>query len=68
MKEIGDDNKDNINVIIGGVIPPQDYEKLRSFGVKCIFGPGTKITNAALETLDAIRNANKKDQFKLQSE
>lgn len=59
---------DNIIVIIGGVIPPQDYEKLREFGVKCIFGPGTKITNAALETLDAIRNANKTEQFKLQTE
>eukprot|EP01083_Nonionella_stella_P260178 887483_1 len=51
----------NIIVIIGGVIPPQDYQKLKSFGVKCIFGPGTKITSSAQDVLNEIKNANKKE-------
>ena len=57
MKELNANGNENIIVIIGGVIPPSDYEALRSFGVKCIFGPGTKITNAALQTLEEIRKA-----------
>merc|ERR1711978_460871 len=47
MKELHANGNEDIIVIIGGVIPPSDYDALRSFGVKCIFGPGTKITNAA---------------------
>merc|ERR1712154_541939 len=49
---------ENIIVIIGGVIPPNDYQKLYDLGVKCIFGPGTKITAAAVQVLEQIRNIN----------
>jgi len=45
----------NIVVIVGGVIPPQDYVFLRQAGVSCIFGPGTVIADAAKEVLAAIR-------------
>lgn len=45
---------DDITIICGGVIPHQDYEYLRSYGVSCIFGPGSKITDAAISVLDAI--------------
>ena len=48
---------DDIIVIAGGVIPPQDYEFLRQAGVKGIFGPGTVIPVAAREVLAAIRTA-----------
>jgi len=41
-------------VIAGGVIPPQDYDALYKVGVKCIFGPGTKIPNAANKILDQL--------------
>lgn len=44
----------HIKVICGGVIPPQDYPFLRDAGVVGIFGPGTKITTAAVEVVNAI--------------
>lgn len=53
--------KRDIVVIAGGVIPPQDYNDLYKVGVKSVFGPGTRIPNAALKTLDDIE-ANLKKQ------
>ena len=47
----------DILVICGGVIPQQDYDFLKSAGVKAIFGPGTNIPNAAQEILHLIREA-----------
>ena len=44
-----------ILVICGGVIPQQDYDFLKSAGVKAIFGPGTNIPNAARDILRLIR-------------
>ncbi len=44
-------NREDIQVTIGGVIPPQDYEKLYNMGVAGIFGPGTVIAEAATELL-----------------
>jgi len=41
-------------VVAGGVIPPQDYEFLYDHGVAKIFGPGTRIPQAAIDTLDAV--------------
>ena len=48
----------DILVICGGVIPQQDYDFLKSAGVKAIFGPGTNIPNAAQEILDLLREAH----------
>jgi methylmalonyl-CoA mutase len=48
---------DNIVVICGGVIPKSDYEFLFENGVDLIFGPGTKITNAAAEVLTTIEKS-----------
>ena len=42
-------------VICGGVIPPQDYDMLRQFGVAAIYGPGTNIPAAAAEIIALIR-------------
>jgi methylmalonyl-CoA mutase len=45
---------DDISVVVGGVIPPQDYDFLRAAGVAAIFGPGTNIVDAAGEVLDLL--------------
>ena len=50
----------DIIVIAGGVIPPQDYDALYKVGVKCVFGPGTRIPLAAISVLDAIEANLKK--------
>ncbi len=44
-------NREDILVSIGGVIPPQDYDKLFQMGVAGIFGPGTVIADAAKDLL-----------------
>jgi methylmalonyl-CoA mutase len=46
---------EDIVVVVGGVIPPQDYEFLFEAGVSEIFGPGTMIPSAALRIIGAIR-------------
>jgi len=46
---------EDIIVICGGVIPPQDYEEMLGFGVAAIYGPGTNILVSAREVLDIIR-------------
>ncbi len=45
----------DVVVVVGGVIPPQDYDELRAAGVAAIFGPGTNIPNAAAEILGILR-------------
>ncbi len=44
----------DIMVIVGGVIPPQDYEALHSAGAEAIYPPGTVITTAAEELLGKL--------------
>lgn len=51
LKKLG---REDIIVIVGGVIPPQDYEYLREHGADEIFGPGTVIPAAAMKILDRI--------------
>jgi methylmalonyl-CoA mutase len=46
---------DDVVVVCGGVIPPQDYPRLREAGVAAIFGPGTNIPVAARQVLDLLR-------------
>jgi methylmalonyl-CoA mutase len=48
LKAIG---REDILVIVGGVIPPQDYQFLFDAGVAAVFGPGTIISEAASEIL-----------------
>ena len=45
---------EDIVVICGGVIPPQDYQQLMDQGVAAIFGPGTNIPEAAQQVLELI--------------
>jgi methylmalonyl-CoA mutase len=47
--------RDDILVLVGGVIPAQDYDALRAAGVAAIFGPGTNIPEAARSVLGLIR-------------
>ena len=51
LKKIG---REDIMVIVGGVIPAQDYQFLYDAGVSGIFGPGTVIANAAIEILEKL--------------
>jgi len=44
-----------IAVVVGGVIPPRDYEELQRAGAAAIFGPGTPIPRAASEVLQVVR-------------
>ncbi len=54
-------NREDILVTIGGVIPPQDYEKLYQMGVAGIFGPGTVISEAAKDLIKKLSaNVGKK--------
>ncbi|MDE0044389.1 MAG: methylmalonyl-CoA mutase [bacterium] len=46
----------DIQVVVGGVVPPQDHAMLREAGVSAIFGPGTHIPDAAAHVLDLIRS------------
>ncbi|MCW8804282.1 MAG: methylmalonyl-CoA mutase, partial [Ignavibacteriaceae bacterium] len=54
LKKLG---REDIMVIVGGVIPAQDYEFLYKAGVIAIFGPGTKVTEAGKEILKVLLEA-----------
>ncbi|MEU7696032.1 cobalamin-dependent protein, partial [Microbispora hainanensis] len=48
---LADLGADDIMIVVGGVIPPDDVEELRAAGASAIFLPGTVIADAALELL-----------------
>ena len=54
IHHLKDKNAEDILVICGGVIPQQDYDFLYKAGVTKIFGPGTPVNEAALETIEAV--------------
>jgi methylmalonyl-CoA mutase len=51
LRDLG---RPDIKVVVGGVIPAQDYEMLREAGVQAIFGPGTNLVDAAGEVLKLL--------------
>lgn len=51
LKKLG---REDIIVVVGGVIPPQDYQFLYEHGVSAIFGPGTVIPVAAIKIIEEI--------------
>ncbi|KAL4222157.1 hypothetical protein ACF0H5_018197 [Mactra antiquata] len=51
LKDMG---RPDILVVAGGVIPPQDYDFLFDSGVASVFGPGTRIPDAAEEIIDIL--------------
>ncbi|MCO5255830.1 MAG: methylmalonyl-CoA mutase [Lentimicrobium sp.] len=54
LKKLG---REDIMVIVGGVIPPQDYDFLYKAGAMAIFGPGTVIPEAAIKMLEIMIEA-----------
>lgn len=51
LKKLG---REDIMVIVGGVIPSQDYQFLFDAGAVAVFGPGTKISEAAIQLLEIL--------------
>ena len=56
VEELTKLGRPDILVIAGGVIPPQDYDYLYDKKVAAIFGPGTRIPDAASSVLDTIHD------------
>ncbi len=53
-QELAKLGREDIMVVVGGVIPPQDYEALRQAGAAAIFPPGTVIAEAAIDLLKKL--------------
>ncbi|MDO9679735.1 MAG: methylmalonyl-CoA mutase [Bacteroidales bacterium] len=51
LKKLG---REDIMVIVGGVIPAQDYDQLYKEGAVAIFGPGTSVTGAAIKLMELL--------------
>ncbi|RNC84846.1 MAG: methylmalonyl-CoA mutase [Winogradskyella sp.] len=54
IEELKSYGRDDIMVIVGGVIPKQDYQFLFDAGAVAVFGPGTKISDAAIQILEIL--------------
>jgi methylmalonyl-CoA mutase len=54
-EELAELGRPDVLIVVGGVIPPQDYDALRAAGATAIFGPGTVIADAALGLLRTLR-------------
>ena len=54
IKELRKRGANHVLVVCGGVIPPEDHQKLYDVGVKAIYGPGTVIPKAAKELIATI--------------
>jgi len=56
IEELKKYGRQDIMVIVGGVIPKQDYQFLFDAGAVAVFGPGTKISEAAIKILEVLIN------------
>ena len=54
IEELKKYGREDIMVIVGGVIPAQDYQYLFDAGAVAVFGPGTKISEAAISILEVL--------------
>jgi methylmalonyl-CoA mutase len=54
IEELKKYGREDIMVIVGGVIPAQDYQFLFDAGAAAVFGPGTKISEAAIKILEIL--------------
>ena len=54
IEELKKYGREDIMVVVGGVIPAQDYQFLFDAGAVAIFGPGTKISDAAIKILEIL--------------
>jgi len=48
------EGRGDIMIVVGGVIPPSDYDALFAAGAKAVFGPGTNIPKAAADLIDKL--------------
>ena len=54
-RELDDLGRQDLMIVVGGVIPSQDFEELRAAGADDIYPPGTVIADAALRLVDALK-------------
>jgi methylmalonyl-CoA mutase len=59
IEELKNLGREDIMVIVGGVIPSQDYQYLYNAGVVAIFGPGTVISEAGIKMLELLIESRK---------
>ena len=53
-EELASLGREDIMIVVGGVIPPQDFDELRAAGAAAIFPPGTVIADAAGDLIDQL--------------
>ncbi|GAK94014.1 methylmalonyl-CoA mutase [Nonlabens ulvanivorans] len=56
MEELKKYDREDIMIVVGGVIPRKDYQFLFDAGVAAVFGPGTKISEAAIDILNILKS------------
>ena len=61
-KALAAQGREDIMIVVGGVVPPQDYEALMKSGCEAIFPPGTVIADAALKLLNTLHHRLGHDQ------
>jgi len=54
ISELKKQGREDIIVIVGGVIPAQDYDFLYKTGVLAVFGPGSVISDAGIKLLELM--------------
>jgi methylmalonyl-CoA mutase len=59
IKELKEQGSGDILTVVGGVIPPNDYDFLYEIGVRCVFGPGTSVIQAANRILNELEKEKK---------
>ena len=57
VKALKSEGGEDILVVVGGIIPPADYDFLYEAGAAGVFGPGTAVTESANQVLDALEKA-----------
>ena len=60
--ELAKQGRDDIMIVVGGVVPPQDYDTLTKSGAEAIFPPGTVISEAAKKLLKTLHHRLGHDQ------
>lgn len=61
-KALAAEGREDIMIVVGGVVPPQDYDALMKSGCEAIFPPGTVIADAALKLLKTLHHRLGHDQ------
>jgi methylmalonyl-CoA mutase len=56
VEELKKAGREDILVVVGGVIPAQDYEALYKAGAAAIFGPGTPVALASIKIMELLIN------------